>query len=56
VYQNLTLIAGGLNAGEQVIVNGQLGVAPNAKVVVQSRLPATQTDSSAAKGAAGGGL
>lgn len=55
-YQNLTLIAGGLNAGEQVIVDGQLGVAPNAKVVVQGRLPGAQADSSAAKGAAGGGL
>jgi hypothetical protein len=39
-----------------VIVDGQLRVAPNAAVVVQSRLPATQTDSSAAKGPAGGGL
>ena len=35
VYQNLTVIADGLNAGEQVIVNGQLRVAPNAAVVVQ---------------------
>jgi multidrug efflux system membrane fusion protein len=56
VYQNVTVISGGLNAGEQVIVDGQLRVAPNATVVVQSHLPATQTDSSAAKGAAGGGL
>ena len=56
VYQNLTVIAGGLNAGEQVIVDGQLRVAPSATVVVQSRLPATQTDSSAAKAPAGGGL
>ena len=56
VYQNLTVISGGLSAGEQVIVNGQLRVAPNAKVVVQSILPGTQTDSPAAKGPAGGGL
>jgi multidrug efflux system membrane fusion protein len=56
VYQNLTVISDGLNAGEQVIVNGQLRVAPNAKVVVQSILPGTQTDSPAAKGPAGGGL
>jgi multidrug efflux system membrane fusion protein len=55
-YQNLTVIAGGLNAGEQVIVDGQLRVAPNATVVVQRRLPGTQADSSAAKSAAGGGL
>ena len=56
VYQNLTVISDGLNAGEQVIVDGQLRVAPNATVVVQSRLPATQTDSPAAKDPAGGGL
>jgi membrane fusion protein, multidrug efflux system len=41
-YKNLTVVAEGLNAGEQVIVNGHLRVAPNAKVVVQSVLPATQ--------------
>jgi multidrug efflux system membrane fusion protein len=56
VYQNLTIISDGLNAGEQVIVDGQLRVAPNAKVVVQGNLPGTQTDSPAAKGPAGGGL
>ena len=56
VYQNLTVISDGLNAGEHVIVDGQLRVAPNAKVVVQSSVPGTQTDSPAAKGPAGGGL
>jgi multidrug efflux system membrane fusion protein len=56
VYQNLTIISDGLNAGEQVIVDGQLRVAPNAKVVVQGSLPGTQTDSPAAKGPAGGSL
>lgn len=55
-YQNLTLIADGLKAGEQVIVNGQLRVAPNAKVVVQSTLPKTQTSAAPASGPAGGGL
>ena len=55
VYQNLTVISEGLKAGESVIVNGQLRVAPNAKVVVQSTLPGTQTDS-AAGGPGGGGL
>ena len=55
-YQNLTLISDGLKAGEQVIVNGQLRVAPNAKVVVQGTLPGTQTDTPAASGPAGGGL
>ena len=56
VYQNLTVISDGLNAGEQVIVDGQLRVSPNTSVVVQSRLPGTQPDSSAAKDPAGGGL
>jgi membrane fusion protein, multidrug efflux system len=55
-YQNLTLISDGLKAGEQVIVNGQLRVAPNAKVIVQGTLPGAHTDSAAASGPAGGGL
>ncbi|MGZ4814308.1 MAG: efflux RND transporter periplasmic adaptor subunit [Terriglobales bacterium] len=38
-YQNLTLIKSGLNSGDTVIVDGQLRVAPNAKVTVQSSLP-----------------
>ena len=56
VYQNLTVISEGLKAGERVIVNGQLRVAPNAKVVVQSTLPGAQTNSAAASGPGGGGL
>ena len=55
-YQNLTLILDGVKAGEQVIVNGQLRVAPNAKVVVQSTLPKTQTSAAPASSPAGGGL
>src|SRR6202162_4477805 len=55
-YQNLTLISDGLKAGEQVIVNGQLRVAPNAKVTVQSTLPGTQKGAAAASGPTGGGL
>ena len=55
-YQNLTLISDGLKTGEQVIVNGQLRVAPNAKVIVQGTLPGTQTGAAAASGPAGGGL
>jgi membrane fusion protein, multidrug efflux system len=55
-YQNLTLISEGLKAGERVIVDGQLRVAPNAKVVVQGTLSGTQTDAAAASAAAGGGL
>lgn len=53
-YQNLTLVSEGLKAGERVIVNGQLRVAPNAKVVVQST--GTQTDTAAAGSPTGGGL
>ena len=51
-YQNLTLISDGLKAGEQVIVNGQLRVAPNAKVAVQN----AQTGSAVAAGSPGGTL
>jgi multidrug efflux system membrane fusion protein len=55
-YENLTLVSDGLGAGERVIVDGQLRVAPNAKVVVQRTLPGTQTDKAGAGGPAGGGL
>jgi membrane fusion protein, multidrug efflux system len=57
VYRNLTLVPDGLRAGERVVVNGQLRVAPNAKVIVQSTLPGgTETDTAAGSDAAGGGL
>ncbi len=56
VYQNLTLVAEGLNAGERVIVNGQLRVAPNAKVTIQNTMPGTETDAAAPTHPAGGGL
>ena len=55
-YQNLTMISDGLKSGEQVIVNGQLRVAPNAKVVIQGAPPGTQTGTASASGPAGGGL
>ncbi len=55
-YQNLTLVPDGLKAGERVIVDGQLRVAPNAKVVVQSTLPGAQTDAAAKSSPSGGGL
>ncbi len=51
-YQSLTLISEGLKVGEQVIVNGQLRVAPNAKVIVQAAPPGTPT----ATAPTGGGL
>jgi membrane fusion protein, multidrug efflux system len=54
-YQNLTLVSEGLKAGEQVIVNGQMRVAPNAKVVVQGTMPGTQTNTAATGAPAGGG-
>ena len=38
-YQNLTLVKSGLNPGDTVIVDGQLRVTPNGKVLVQSSLP-----------------
>ncbi len=56
MYQGLTVISEGLKASERVIVDGQLRVAPNAKVVVQSTLPASQGVPAAAGGPAGGGL
>ncbi len=43
MFQNMTVIADGLNAGERVIVNGQLRVVPKGKVVVQNTVPATQS-------------
>jgi multidrug efflux system membrane fusion protein len=52
-YQNLTLISDGLKPGERVIVNGQLRVSPNAKVMVQDTLPGAPA---AAGGPVGGGL
>jgi multidrug efflux system membrane fusion protein len=55
VYQDLTLISYGLKAGEQVIVNGQLRVAPNAKVTVQSTLPIPGTGTGAAASGTNGG-
>jgi multidrug efflux system membrane fusion protein len=38
-YQNLTIVKSGLNPGDTVVVDGQLRVAPNGKVVVQGSLP-----------------
>jgi multidrug efflux system membrane fusion protein len=55
-YQNLTLVSEGLKAGDRVIVDGQLRVAPNAKVTVQSTLAETPTAPTAASRPSGGGL
>ncbi|MBZ5719036.1 MAG: efflux RND transporter periplasmic adaptor subunit [Acidobacteriia bacterium] len=56
-YHDLTLVSEGLTPGERVIVTGQLRVAPNAKVVVQSTLPgsASAKVSAAIDAPAGGG-
>jgi len=60
-YQNLTLVKSGLNSGDTVIVDGQLRVAPNGKVTIQSSLPPSAVvgsginSSDAATGTAGGG-
>ena len=60
-YQNLSLVKNGLNPGDTVIVDGQLRVAPNGKVVVQSSLPPNQVvgsglnSSDTATGTVGGG-
>ena len=56
VYHNLTLVSDGLKTGERVIVNGQLRVAPNARVIVQGTQPGAQTDATEAGGPSGGGL
>lgn len=58
-YQTSTVIAGGVSAGEKVVVDGQLRVAPNAKVLVQSTVPTTPpggSENATAKPVAGGGL
>lgn len=55
-YQNLTVVSDGLQVGERVIVDGQLRVAPNAKVVEQGGPSATQTNTGGSNKPAGGGL
>ncbi len=53
-YQDLTQVSQGLKPGERVVVDGQLRVIPNSKVVVQSTVSATTASQGAA--ASGGGL
>lgn len=40
-YQGFTVVSAGVTPGEKVVVDGQLRVAPNAKIMVQSTLPAS---------------
>ncbi len=55
-YQNLTMLAGGLNAGDRIIVDGQLRVVPNGKVNVQNTVaPGAAGTASDAGAPAGGG-
>src|SRR5581483_8266473 len=60
-YQNLTLVKSGLTPGDTVVVDGQLRVAPNGKVTVQSSLRPNQVvgnglnSSDTATGTVGGG-
>ena len=60
-YHNLTLVKSGLNPGDTVIVDGQLRVTPNGKVLVQSLLPPNAVvgnginSSDTATGTGGGG-
>ena len=54
-YQNLTLVSKGVAAGETVIVDGQVRVVPNGKVVVQSAAPANTTTQASAPTVPGGG-
>ncbi len=53
-FQDLTIVSKGLSAGEKVIVDGQLRVAPNSKVVVQSTVPTSGAATPAAPSPAGG--
>jgi multidrug efflux system membrane fusion protein len=58
-YQSLTVVSSGINPGEKVVVDGQLRVAPNAKVVVQSTVPSSApagNENATTKSMAGGGL
>lgn len=41
-YKNLSIVSSGLEAGQKVIVDGQVRVAPNSKVAVQSAPASTQ--------------
>ncbi|HUK24014.1 MAG TPA: efflux RND transporter periplasmic adaptor subunit [Terriglobales bacterium] len=54
-YHDLTLVSSGLKAGERVVVNGHLRVAPKGKVLVQSTISGSQ-DEAGAPTSSGGGL
>jgi multidrug efflux system membrane fusion protein len=54
-YKDVTLIGKGLNAGETVVVEGQLKVIPNGKVAVQSTVPSSVTKNAEVPGEVGSG-
>ena len=54
-YKNLTLVSKGVAPGETVIVDGQVRVVPNGKVVVQSAAPADTTHNASTSVADGSG-
>jgi membrane fusion protein, multidrug efflux system len=54
-YKDVTLIGKGLNAGETVVVEGQLKVIPNGKVAVQSTVPSSVTKNAEVPDQAGSG-
>lgn len=53
-YQNLTLVSKGLAPGETVVVDGQVRVVPNGKVVVQSTVPNSTTTNASTPAPTGG--
>ncbi len=52
-YKDLTLVSGGVKAGDRVVVDGQLRIVPNGKVKVQSTVP-SNVSAAAAPATAGG--
>ena len=54
-YQDLTQVSQGLKPGERVVVDGQLRVIPNSKVVVQSTVSAATPATTPAPSATSGG-
>lgn len=53
-YQNLTLVSKGISPGDRVVVEGQLRLAPNVKVVVQNNSSAGSPAPNAAASAGNG--
>jgi multidrug efflux system membrane fusion protein len=54
-FKDLTLVAGGLQPGERIVVDGQLRVVPNGKVNVQSTVPTSAAVAQTASAAPAGG-